>query len=100
MKIEDCPPLGDFDQDGSIDAYCSLCGHGFQKHFPGDNGNGFSKRKVKAMVHSTYVLKNYDFSDKEEFLENLYKRCDTFDEAISYISKNLQVKESFIRHRM
>ena len=100
MKLDKYPDLGDFNSDGYPDVFCQLCGMGFKKRLPGNNGNGFSKRKIKAMVHSVYILKSFDFSDKQEFLEDLYKRCDTFDEAISYISKKLRVKESFIRHRM
>lgn len=100
MKLDKYPDLGDFNQDGFPDAFCQLCGMGFKILLPGNNGNGYSKRRIRLLVHSAYVLKNYDFSDKKEFLDNLYKECDTFDEAISYISKKLRVKESFIRHRM
>ena len=78
-----------------------ICGATDKLYPSGSNNNGhYSKRKIKAMVHSVYVLKSFDFSDKQKFLEDLYERCNTFDEAISYISKKLRVKESFIRHRM
>jgi len=101
MKIEEYPSLGDYDRDGSVDAYCSLCGHGFKKRLPGSNNNGhYSKRKIKVLIHAVFSIKNLDYSDKPAILKEIYDKCHTYDEAISYISKNLHVKESFIRHRM
>jgi len=101
MKIEEYPSLGDYDEGGSIDAYCSLCGHGFKKHIPGSNNNGhYSKRKIKVLIHAVFSIKNLDYSDKPLILEEIYDRCDTYDEVLDFVSKRLKVSESFLRHRM
>jgi len=101
MKIKDCVPLGDYDEGGSVDAYCSLCGHGFEKKVPGSNNNGhYSKRKIKVLIHAVFTIKNLDYSDKPIILKEIYDKCHTYNEVLDFISKRLEIPESFLRHRM
>jgi len=67
---------------------------------PGNNGNGYSKRKIKVLVHAVFSIKNLNYNDKPAILKEIYDRCHTYDEVLDFVSKRLEISESFLRHRM
>lgn len=107
MKCANPAPSGDFTQDGYIEPFCTMCGHGYIKQSSyslNDNNIPYrsiiSKRSVKALVDKIFTRQGLHYKQKTEYENFIFQNCRSKEEIISYLSENFSENPSFIHRNL
>jgi len=106
MRIPKFPTTSDYNADGWIDKFCTKCGCGFLLHFPPDkystnnNGNGFSKRKVRKLVDQVFTRKHLPYNNKKALLAELFSECNTKETTIEFLVRECGEERRYLNKKL
>ena len=91
MRIPWRHTSGDYNKDGYLDQFCTLCGHGFIKFEP------YSKRKIKKTVDLLFTYNGLPYYKKREFLKELFAKCKSENNAMEFLQNRFGEGSGFKR---
>lgn len=103
MRIAREPiPLGDFNKGGQLEPFCDLCGHGFIQFTPGtkNNGNGFSKRKIKKVIDAVFTRNHLKYRDKKALMTELLTKCNDKETTINFLSDRCGEDRAYLQEKL
>lgn len=100
MRQAEIPPGGDYTEDGLLESFCTKCGHGFLKYLPGQNSNGFSKRKIKRIVDCVFIRQHLPFRDKQPLLKELFTECHNKTSTIEFLSRKCGEDKAYLHRNL
>jgi len=101
MRIPKFPTSGDYDIEGWIEKFCTECGHGFLQYLPWEqNGNGFSKRKVRKLVDQIFTRQHLPYMDKKALLTELFAECHSKTSTIEFLAKRYGEDKTYLQQNL
>ena len=104
MRIPKSPTSGDYNMDGWIEKFCTECGCGFLQYFPSNsmnnNGNGFSKRKVRKLVDQVFTRQHLPYNNKKALLTELFAECHTKETAITFLANKCGEERRYLNKKL
>ena len=106
MRIPKSPTTGDYNMDGWIEKFCTECGCGFLQYLPPDkysmnnNGNGFSKRRIKKLVDQIFTRQHLPYNNKKALLTELFAECNTKDSIIEFLSNKCKEERRYLNKNL
>lgn len=106
MRIPKSPTSSDYNMDGWIEKFCTECGCGFLRYFPPDkystnnNGNGFSKRRIKKLVDQIFTRQHLPYNNKKALLTELFTECNTKDAIIEFLANKCNEERRYLNKKL
>ncbi len=100
MQRPEYPTSGDYTKDGFLESFCTKCGHGFLKYLPGQNSNGFSKRKIKRVVDQIFTRQHLPYRGKKALLRELFKECETKTSTVEFLSRKCGEDKAYLHRNL
>ena len=104
MRVPKFPTTGDYNMDGWIEKFCTECGYGFLQYLPSNsmnnNGNGFSKRKVRKLVDQVFTRQHLPYNNKKALLTELFAECHTKETAIEFLVRECGEERRYLNKKL